>query len=130
MATQSAANVNSPDTRDDDLGSAARARFRAASAGSQREGTDVHPASVGEPKRKLHAMEILDWVSSTVSSLPLPLIWGLAALFAFLENGLGLGFFVPGEMVIVILATAVSDLVSAGVLFAAVLAAGSAGDHV
>lgn len=75
-------------------------------------------------------MDLLSWVSSTASALPTPLVWALGALFAFVENGLGLGFFVPGETIVVILAAALNDPGSAFVMFAVVVVAGSAGDHV
>ncbi|UAJ80086.1 VTT domain-containing protein [Leifsonia sp. ZF2019] len=75
-------------------------------------------------------MDLLEWVTSTASTLPVPLLWALGALFAFLENGLGLGFFVPGETIVVVLAAALSDPLSAVVMFAVVVVAGTAGDHV
>jgi membrane protein DedA with SNARE-associated domain/phosphatidylglycerophosphate synthase len=75
-------------------------------------------------------MDVLEWVGSIASALPTALVLALGALFAFLENGLGLGFFVPGETVVVVLAAALSDPGSAVIMFAVVVVAGCAGDHV
>ncbi|MFK0073734.1 CDP-alcohol phosphatidyltransferase family protein [Arthrobacter woluwensis] len=75
-------------------------------------------------------MDILDWVSSTASALPTPLILALGALFAFVENGLGLGFFVPGETIVVVLSAALNTPAAAALMFCLVVVAGSAGDHV
>lgn len=75
-------------------------------------------------------MNILDWVSTTASALPDPLVWALGGLFAFLENGLGLGFFLPGETIVVFLTAALSDIWAVVVMFVIVVIAGSAGDHV
>ncbi|WP_426622410.1 CDP-alcohol phosphatidyltransferase family protein [Microbacterium sp. As-52] len=75
-------------------------------------------------------MDILEWVRTTASALPDPLVWALGGLFAFLENGLGLGFFLPGETIVVFLSASLSDVWAVVVMFLVVVVAGSAGDHV
>lgn len=75
-------------------------------------------------------MDILEWVSTTASALPSPLIWALGGLFALLENGLGIGLFLPGETIVVFLTAALPDVWSVIVMFVVVVIAGSAGDHV
>lgn len=75
-------------------------------------------------------MDILEWVRTAASELPDPLVWALGGLFAFLENGLGLGFFLPGETIVVFLTAALTDFWAVIVMFFVVVIAGSAGDHV
>lgn len=75
-------------------------------------------------------MDILDWVRTAATALPDPLVWALGGLFAFLENGLGLGFFLPGETIVVFLTAALSGVWAVIVMFLVVVIAGSAGDHV
>ncbi|TPW77391.1 CDP-alcohol phosphatidyltransferase family protein [Schumannella soli] len=62
-------------------------------------------------------------------ALPDPLTWGLGALFAFLDNGVGLGFHLPGEGVILLLSAAITDVVPAIIMFVAVTIGACAGDH-
>lgn len=75
-------------------------------------------------------MDILDWVTETASSLPLALVWALGAIFAFLEAGLGLGFFLPGETIVLLLSASLDTPSKAVALLACVAIGASAGDHV
>lgn len=75
-------------------------------------------------------MDIIDWVLGFADSVPWQITALLAMAFALLESGLGLGFFVPGETVVLLLsATMPSPLAALGMLLAVVIGA-SAGDHV
>lgn len=75
-------------------------------------------------------MDIIGWLTTVVGSLPVALIWGLGALFAFTESGLGLGFFFPGETIVLLLSAALGSPWSAVALFAFVVVGCSLGDHV
>lgn len=75
-------------------------------------------------------VDVLQWVTDSAAALPDPLIWALGALFSFLEAGLGLGFFFPGETIVLILSAALDDPVSAVMMGAVVTVFASVGDHV
>ncbi|WP_423919942.1 DedA family protein [Frigoribacterium sp. 2-23] len=75
-------------------------------------------------------MNIVEWVTDSVDSLPTALVWALGALFSFTESGLGLGFFVPGETIVLLLAATFDDAWQAALFFLFVAVGGSLGDHV
>ncbi|WP_312181880.1 CDP-alcohol phosphatidyltransferase family protein [Arthrobacter sp.] len=75
-------------------------------------------------------MDILNWLSSSADALPEAAVWALAGIFALLESGLGLGFFVPGETVVLLLAATFDNALGALVLFFVVMIGACAGDHV
>jgi len=75
-------------------------------------------------------MDLIGWITDTAASLPTPLVWALGALFAFTESGLGLGVFVPGETIVLLLAATFDSPWPAVAFFVAVAVGGSLGDHV
>lgn len=75
-------------------------------------------------------MDLVGWISETASQLPAPLVWAPGALFSFTESGLGLGFFVPGETIVLMLAATFDSAGPAIVFFFVVALGGSLGDHV
>ena len=75
-------------------------------------------------------MDLIGWITDIGSSLPTPLVWALGALFSFTESGLGLGVFVPGETIVLLLAATFDSPWPAVAFFVAVAVGGSLGDHV
>ncbi|ROS51353.1 CDP-alcohol phosphatidyltransferase family protein [Frigoribacterium sp. PhB24] len=75
-------------------------------------------------------MDIIGWITDVGSSLPTPLVWALGALFSFTESGLGLGVFVPGETIVLLLAATFDSPWPAVAFFVSVAIGGSLGDHV
>lgn len=75
-------------------------------------------------------MDIIDWVLGVAESVPPPVTWLLAGVFALLESGLGLGFVVPGETIVLLLAATMPSPLAALGMLAAVVVGASAGDHV
>ncbi|MGK9147630.1 VTT domain-containing protein [Plantibacter flavus] len=75
-------------------------------------------------------MDIIGWANDLAAALPDPLVWALGLVFAFVESGLGLGLFVPGETVVLLLAATVDTAPAAFVLFVVVAVGASLGDHV
>ncbi|KQO63422.1 DedA family protein [Curtobacterium sp. Leaf261] len=75
-------------------------------------------------------MDVLTWITDSASSLPDPLVWVLGGLFSFLESGLGLGFVMPGETIVLILSAALDDPFAIVVMGIVVALFASAGDHV
>jgi len=75
-------------------------------------------------------MDLIGWITDTAASLPTPLVWALGLAFSFAESGLGLGFFMPGETLVLLLAATFDDVTPAVVFFLVVAVGGSAGDHV
>ena len=74
-------------------------------------------------------MDIIGWVNDAATALPDPLIWLLGLLFTTAESGLWLGLVVPGEPVVLLLATMLDSAPGALVLFLAVALGGSLGDQ-
>lgn len=74
--------------------------------------------------------DFIQWLTDSASQLPTTLVWGLGFAFAFLESGLGLGFFVPGETVVTILAATFESVPAVLVMLVVVAVGGSLGDHV
>ena len=75
-------------------------------------------------------MDLIGWITDVGSSLPTPLVWALGALFSFTESGLGLGVFVPGETIVLLLAATFDSPWPAVAFFVSVAIGGSLGDHV
>ena len=75
-------------------------------------------------------MDIIGWVNDIASVLPDPLVWVFGLLFAFVESGLGLGFFVPGETIVLLLSATLDSPTAALVMLLVVAVGGSLGDHV
>ncbi|WP_162240638.1 CDP-alcohol phosphatidyltransferase family protein [Frigoribacterium sp. Leaf186] len=75
-------------------------------------------------------MDIIGWITDIGSTLPTPLVWALGALFSFTESGLGLGVFVPGETIVLLLAATFDSPGPAVAFFVCVAVGGSLGDHV
>lgn len=75
-------------------------------------------------------MDLIGWITDAAASLPTPLVWILGFLFSLAESGLGLGFFVPGETIVLLLAATFDSPLPAIVFFLVVALGGSAGDHV
>ncbi|WP_431031167.1 DedA family protein [Plantibacter sp. RU18] len=75
-------------------------------------------------------MDIIGWVNDAAAALPDPLVWLLGFLFAFVESGLGLGFFVPGETIVLLLSAMLDTVPAAIVMLLVVAIGGSMGDHV
>lgn len=73
---------------------------------------------------------VVQWVTDSAAQLPTALVWGLGFAFSVLESGLGLGFFVPGETVVTILAATFDSIGPVLVMLVAVAIGGSLGDHV
>lgn len=74
-------------------------------------------------------MDILAWVTTQIDSLPTAATCMLAGLFAFLEAGIGLGVVIPGELVVLTFAAAMTTPVQLLSMFLAVMIGASAGDH-
>lgn len=75
-------------------------------------------------------MDIIGWVNDAAAALPDPLVWLLGFLFAFVESGLGLGFFVPGETIVLLLSAMIDTVPAAIIMLLVVAIGGSMGDHV
>ncbi|GAA4685656.1 DedA family protein [Frondihabitans cladoniiphilus] len=75
-------------------------------------------------------MDILGWITDAASSLPLALVYTLGGLFSFLESGLGLGFFLPGETIVLLLSATFDEAWKVVPYLALVAIGASAGDHV
>jgi membrane protein DedA with SNARE-associated domain/phosphatidylglycerophosphate synthase len=75
-------------------------------------------------------MNIVDWVDSVSQAIPATVAWLLGGMFALLESGLGLGFVVPGETVVLLLSATMSTWPLAIGMFVAVTIGASVGDHV
>jgi len=75
-------------------------------------------------------MDVVEWVLGIAESVPPHVTWALAGVFALLESGLGLGFVVPGETIVLLLAATMPSPLAALGMLAAVVVGASAGDHV
>ncbi|MFZ4842297.1 CDP-alcohol phosphatidyltransferase family protein [Mycetocola saprophilus] len=75
-------------------------------------------------------MDIVSWVEGISQAVPVPVLWLLGMSFALIESGLGLGFFIPGETVVLILSATMSEWPQALGMAAAVALGASLGDHV
>ncbi|MGG7465170.1 CDP-alcohol phosphatidyltransferase family protein [Plantibacter sp. YIM 135347] len=75
-------------------------------------------------------MNIVDWIESISETVSAPMVWLLGMCFATLESGLGLGFFIPGETVVLLLSATLTEWPLALGMAAAVTIGASAGDHV
>lgn len=75
-------------------------------------------------------MDIIGWITDAAASLPTWVVWILGFTFSLAESGLGLGFFVPGETIVLLLAATFDSPLPAIVFFLIVAIGGSAGDHV
>ncbi|WP_081761944.1 DedA family protein [Saccharomonospora piscinae] len=69
------------------------------------------------------------WLDS-IAEFPLPALLGVAALFGFAESGLGVGMFVPGETVVLVLAASLQENHALVALFVIAGVSNSMGDHV
>lgn len=67
--------------------------------------------------------------SGAAPTLPDPVIWALGMLFSFLDNGIGLGFHLPGEAAVLVLSAAFDSAIPAVIMFLAVTVGACAGDH-
>lgn len=75
----------------------------------------------------------MSWIAGvldTLSELPMPAVLLAAAAFGTAESGLGVGFVVPGETVVLVLGAAMDSPAALVSLFLVVGVANSAGDHI
>ena len=66
----------------------------------------------------------------TIAEFPLPALLGVAALFGVAESGLGVGMFVPGETVVLVLAASIQGNEALVALFVIAGVSNSVGDHI
>ncbi|SDP90011.1 membrane protein DedA, SNARE-associated domain [Actinopolyspora xinjiangensis] len=75
-------------------------------------------------------MSLVSDVLDTLSSLPDGLLLTVAGTMAFVESGLGLGMFIPGETGVLIASASVDNRALLGVMLLVVTVMGSGGDHI